>query len=671
MNKFLYFVASISLFLIFGCDRDDNSNDESWLAGALTSAKAKQLEGNWAIFQLVYSNQTLDVPVNFEDCGRDFFSFIGETDFIEYIFSNSFECTPELNQLNFSLSNGIINITNGFYYDQWVITELTANKLVFKFEFDTDSDGHSEIIKAICHRYEPPIEVDAYSNTFQWDNSNENLDKVKLKWRPYKGFNTFEKYEIYRLDEGCNISNTNLIATITDVNTSHFIDETAPNLENICYIFKLYTNKGLLGESTPVTVYTNSILANIVNLAVPVLNHNKVTLNWEQYQGYHFSHYVIETRNYSANIGSGFYEVKLAELHDIETTTYEVDLPYFSNPVFVIHAYNTFGLKSLSVIEGTNQQSTSFIREEILPINSIKFKAFSPNETVLYYSDYSHLYRYNYESKSVESSVEINSSSTVFLKVFESKFGTEVIINKGNQLKVYDTNLNFKYNLNVPLFSFDNLNLNEDGYWLLTDRTKLYSLSREANNLTLINSHTLYNEHFSTSDINTINLGQHKILVGNAEKNQGLIVEIDSEGMLTSGSTSVNFNTNSQWYNTSLFSEEGQYILNIADNKMYSTNTYTLLTTLNQDFFASFVSNDGSLIIGSNNNPKKTTTSFHEKKVRTFSYPDLNEQVYDTHGYPCFIFQNHLGQWVSVSKGLIGSLDSYPPENDIFIEIIE
>jgi hypothetical protein len=55
-------------------------------------------------------------------------------------------------------------------------------------------------------------------------------------------------------------------------------------------------------------------------------------------------------------------------------------------------------------------------------------------------------------------------------------------------------------------------------------------------------------------------------------------------------------------------------IVNIEDNTLYSTSTYNLVTTLNQDFFLSGISDDGSLIFGTNNNPMSSNSTFHEKK---------------------------------------------------------
>jgi hypothetical protein len=52
---------------------------------------------------------------------------------------------------------------------------------------------------------------------------------------------------------------------------------------------------------------------------------------------------------------------------------------------------------------------------------------------------------------------------------------------------------------------------------------------------------------------------------------------------------------------------------------------------------------------GTNNNPMSSNSTFHEK-VR-ISYPALKEQTYDAKGYPHVLYQNHLGQLVSISKG--------------------
>jgi hypothetical protein len=63
-----------------------------------------------------------------------------------------------------------------------------------------------------------------------------------------------------------------------------------------------------------------------------------------------------------------------------------------------------------------------------------------------------------------------------------------------------------------------------------------------------------------------------------------------------------------------------------------------------------------------------SNSTFHEK-VRTF-YPALKEQTYDAKGYPHVLYQNHLGQLVSISKGLIGSLKFSAVERDILLRLL-
>jgi hypothetical protein len=61
-----------------------------------------------------------------------------------------------------------------------------------------------------------------------------------------------------------------------------------------------------------VNVNTSDIEVSPVNLSQPSLNNSIVDLNWERYQGYYFSHYEIEVRNYSSGSGGGYQEQQLA-----------------------------------------------------------------------------------------------------------------------------------------------------------------------------------------------------------------------------------------------------------------------------------------------------------------------------------------------------------------------
>lgn len=675
-NRIFIFSLFIFSFLLMGCSGDDDSradSEASFTDGALTTATTQQLEGVWSIFQLEFEEQRYDVPISFQECGRDFFNYISGGEYREYIFSDNYQCVPDINLLTWTLSGGVITISNGTVSDTYVITKLTSNELEFKARADINGDGNLDIIKVICKKYEPPTEIDIYSGTFQWDSSTENRDKIYLKWDKYQGYNEFVKYEIYRLGANCNSSQAELVATISDLNQNYFIEENPPVQEDICYVFKIYTNQGMLGESNPITVNTDNIEVPLVQFEVPIISNGTIQLNWEQYQGYYFSHYEIEVRNYSSGSGGGYQEETIAEINSLLTTSYlDANPPYFANPVYVIHVYNIFGNRSSYTIEGQNQRSTDFERPEILPFGRISFPVVDPDSPVIYFFANGDVHRYNYATKTIEATIGLNTSTLSTIKIVNTnENGKELIVISGG-VKVYNANnLQFKYELNNGFISPDHLAVTEDGYWLFTDRQKLYSYTRMGNNLLFLNSNDLYNESFSSSTINVMDIKQGRILVGNYSKPNGLIVTIDANGLLSTTSQSVPMNLTSQWKNNSLFSDQSNYVLNVEGNTMYSVNSYNLITTLNAQFFPSGIGNNGALILGTNNNNTNDSEGFHEKKVRTLTYPSFNETVYESNGYPHFVFQNHLGQIVSISKGLVGVLDGYSVSNDIFVEVIQ
>lgn len=676
MKHFLKFILIICITI--SCNEEDNIVDSDNTKGiyeeAIKSATIEKIQGRWAIFEVEFENKITEAPISIQECGRDFFNFLPNQKYIEYIFDNS-NCTPQINNLKWTLSEGVITFTNGIEEkEEWIITELNSEKMIVRYQTDIDEDGTIEVFKFNCKPYIPPIEMDVYTQSFQWEYFVGTNDKILFTWDKYEGYNDFIKYEIYRSNEINNSTKQELISTITSASENSFTDLSPSATEKLYYQLKIYTDKGLLGESSIVTVTPSRIIVPLVSLKTPTLNNTTVNLKWEKFDGYYFSHYLIEVRNYSSGSGAGYQEEIVAKIEDVDITNLSLELPYFNNPVFVINAYNIFGTPNGSTIETINQRSTNFTRSEILPIDRIKFSEISDNETIIYLSDYSYLYRYNYTTNTIEKQVQINSSSIVFMKKISSIYGTEIIINVGGSLKVYDTNLNLKYELEIekPNFTFrtEHAVVNENGYWLITDREKLYSFTRTDNTLNFINSVELY-EGFSSSRINIADLKQNKILVGNYLKENSFIVNINNEGILEQSILPINLKTTSPWKNDGIFSEENKYFLNIEDNSLYSTDSYNLITKLNSEFFTSSIGNNGSLIIGTNNTPIPKQDSFHERKIRTINYPSLQEKEYETKGYPSIIYQNHLKQLVSISKGLIGNISGGSPEGEIFIEVID
>ena len=673
ISKFLSLFTCLLILTFSGCTSEDESGsiDDAFMDGALTSATNQQLEGRWSIYQAEYEGEVINIPSNFPECGRDFFDYRSGGNYREYIFDDNFECTPQINLLNWSLSGGVLTLSNGSASEDFVITELTENRLVFKLRADVDQDGNLDIMSLICNRYEPPTEIDMYSGSFYWNSMGENNDKILLEWDKYQGYNEFVKYEIYRLGEGCNNSDMQLITTITDVNQNQYIDLNPPAQDEICYVFKIYTNQGLLGESQPITVFTSSIQVPLIQLAAPVISNGTIQLNWQQFSGYYFSKYEIEVRNYSSGSGGGYQEEVIAEINSLGTISYlDEEPPYFANPVYVIHAYNIFGTRNSMVIEGQNQRSTIFVRDEILPFDRIRDSVFDPNETILYFYAEGQIHRYNYATQTLEHSTPFGSSSIQTIEVINSsQYGKELIVVESDISVYYAQTLELKYQIQIDFVNEEHLAV-KDGYWLITDRQKLYSYTRNNSILTLNNSHNLYNESFNISRINVMDIGGNRILVGNHTQNNGLILEMDANGYLSSNAVSVPMNLTSQWDNNSLFSDDLNYVLNVEGNTLYSTQTHNLIANLAPNYFSSGISSNGSTIFGSNNNTGNDPDGLHERKARFKSFPNLNETVYETKGYPHIFYQNHLGQIISISKGLVGTLDGYSVSNDIFIEVI-
>jgi hypothetical protein len=76
-----------------------------------------------------------------------------------------------------------------------------------------------------------------------------------------------------------------------------------------------FTKRRPVRRKQSVNVNTSDIEVSPVNLSQPSLNNSIVDLNWERYQGYYFSHYEIEVRNYSSGSGGGYQEQQLAVIN--------------------------------------------------------------------------------------------------------------------------------------------------------------------------------------------------------------------------------------------------------------------------------------------------------------------------------------------------------------------
>lgn len=386
MNKLSPVIVLLGLFLL-GCSKDDDlTPEEKFYDNALTSAQLTDIIGIWAIYEVEFDGTSVPVPINYPECDRDFFQFTENGDYNEYIIPNT-GCVPDITTNNWQLSSGVIKITNGSgQYYEYVIVELTSDKLVFKALFDADEDGTLDILTFTSRKYSP-TDIDVYSNTFYYDNNHPNFNnKILFRWEKYDGFYTFNRYEIYRTSNDCNINNAELISTIEYIETISYIDENPPAEESFCYFLRIYTNNGLLGESFGQWVSTENLDVRAVEMYDPIPSTNSIDLSWEKHDGLYFSHYEISVQNYLDGSGSGYQSTLLTTIEDVNVTTYtDSSPPYVENPVYKILVYDIFGNRNF--VNNNNipsSKESNYKRPEVLEMNTIYSVVSHPNETIIY-----------------------------------------------------------------------------------------------------------------------------------------------------------------------------------------------------------------------------------------------------------------------------------------------
>ncbi len=680
--KLSFFYSFVFLFLI-GCSKDDDDLDNSlntFYKNAYKLLTINNLAGTWSIYSITYDGQIGEVPNNYQSCSRDFFTFSTENTFSEYIFQDS-NCNFANNNYSVRISNGVIRLSNGVNYDEWVVTSISENQLVFKAKFDVDNDGTSEVIAFTAKKYQP-LETDLYTSSFNYDHNFPN--QMRLVWDAYKGFQTFEKYEIYRTIT-CNKSDAELIATITDAKTTFFIDEFPKPTKNSCYYLKLYTNKGLLGESYLVSISTNNIQLAEVTLAQPIANANSISLNWTKYTGFYFSHYEILMNNFEIGIiGYGDQTSVVAEIRDIEMTSFEQkDIPNFNNPTYYVIVHDIFGNKNY--LNSTNGKQTNIKNKKIIDIKNVQL--FTPDKTssavFLLGSTENYqetkLLKYNYSTKTIEAkSAKTGISNSRNIKLTTSATGEELFIGESfNTISIFKTgDLEYKYDL-----KFNEINLMYDfeelpnNIWVLIDREYLYTYKRNFTTVELISKE----RHFLTTQYNysyhLIKGKNNSVFVGHYEEPTCFSFSIDANGTI-SNKTVINVPIKSKDDLKTVYNSTQNTLVNLLENKVYSVANQSLLYSYESPYYSSILNTQGTTIYGTNNDASWSINenSLHKKEVIKTKLSPLSTSKIATDGYSHFIFENYKGQIISISSGLKRTNLYYGAPNstrDIFIEILE
>jgi len=668
-------------FLIITSCHDENDLIDS--KPIQTDAKKEDLMGVWSIFKVEYNGKTASVPPNFEDCGRDFFIYGNNNNYQEALFQQS-SCIPTQNNYKWDLNKGLLTLTNPSNgdFESLKINSLNKDTFIFSADIDLDGDNVNEEYTFTAYRYTPPKEIDVYSSTFLRREEEPFSNRIEFMWNKYNGYNTFVKYEILRSNTSdCSIASAELIKTITDVNTVNFIDETPPSNGNICYFLRVYTNKGLLGESNPQYVNPEFITPNNVDFKNTSNTDNSVTVSWQKYTGYYFSHYEIKVQDQNENGSYNSEDVVI--IKDINTTSFtDNNPPYVNNPVYSIQVHNIFG--GISFIDVyKNKIKTKFTRPEILPFDHIKFLTFDTNDQSFFFyakmpdNEY-RLVKYNYINKEITAEAfKLPSTYTsVEMKLTSSDHGKELVFYQNSQLWVYDSeNLTFKYSLDLGYLPADSFNYLGNNIWIVSDSDKVYTFKREKeNSLLKLDEKLHFSDHQGSGNYELTVINKNNVLLSHNNEGRAIHYTIDNEGYITNnGVKEISLKAK---YNSDLqVNSSASLLLNKQLNTVYNSSDFSLEFNYSIPMVTSNLNQSGTKIYGTNN-IRNAQNSDEEFKKELLIY-DIATKDYiprDTKGYPLYIIDDNSKNIISLSSGF--KRDQYYDthhgnEPDLFIEIIE
>lgn len=688
MRAKFYLLLLVFCTICLSCDTDDDAStpESDFYKGADVSASAADLTGIWAIFNVGFQGDIAEVPVVYPDCGRDFLIFSENGIYTEYAYQHS-GCEYVLNGLNWTLNKGIINLSNEFgQSDELVITKLNANELVFKMMLDVDDDGALDMVSLFLKPYTPK-EIDIVTPTFRRNQDAAFDELLSFSWQSYEGFNDFERYEIYRsAGSSCSMANAELIASINDLNTTLFTDVSPPVDPYLCYFLKVYTNRGLLGQSYAQSINTENIRPQSVTLYKPEVLNNVIHFSWQASTDPYFSHYELAFSNYGAGYASGQQEYSVVTINDREMTTYlDENPPRLENPYYVLYVHNIFGNRTAFFnSEVTTFQEVTFKRPEILGLSQVDSYAIDLENTVVYLygkegslRNNSNIHRFNYSTNQMEaiSNFTSNYGTKIPIKYINSGYGGEIILEQGSDLAVYDAmTLKYKYTLDLKLQGVDDFSYTPLGYWIVVNRNNVYTYVRDNANIELVDTKPHFPNLQNGYNYQAVVLKNNKLLVGHYNEPTSYLYALGANGILKQEQI-VAVPILENWYHDSQYNPNGNYFINFSENRLYSTTNFKLMESFESPYFPSGTSKDGALIFGSNNDPEWQITpeSIHEKKA--VIYNRLNKQVktVSTLGYPHVIFENAFGEIISISSGLKKDniRQNINEKSDLFIEVLK
>ncbi|MFG6686836.1 hypothetical protein ACGK9U_09665 [Mariniflexile sp. HNIBRBA6329] len=670
-------VCLIFVFII-SCTTDDIDSTKS----ILKYAKKENLYGVWSIYKVESQGRTADVPVNIQECGRDFFIYRENQEYDEFLFQESATCKPTQNKLKWALNNGIITLSDFENTGSQIVTinSLSATNFVFTAMLDFDGDNVNEPYTFTAYRYLPPNEFDIYTSSFTRVEEPMFSSHIEFKWNQYNGYNSFIKYEIFRSNDGCSVNSAQLIKTIEDVNLTSFIDENPPVAGSFCYFLKIYTDEGLLGESNAWYINTESIIPKNVAIVNSSYNDNSITISWEKYTGYYFSHYEIRVQDQNTSSSYNVQTVKIIE--DVNVTSFtDFNPPYVNNPVYSIYVHNIFG--NSSPLDMTkNMIKIGFTRDEILDFNNFKFLSFDAQSKSFFLYGKSiknemRLVKYDYLNKKIaaEAFKMPTSSTDTEMKLITSENGKELLFVQGGDLWVYDaSNLIYKYALkpnNSLVNSFAYLSNN---IWVVADGDYVKTYKRNGSEFLKIDEKLHFPDHQGSFNYEITKMDANTILLSHNNEGRAIQYTINSEGQITNNGIKqlpmyARYNSDIAVNNSS------NLILNKNRNTIYSSVNYSVVASYPNPVITLNFNKLGTKIFGTNNDVGTNGNYNHFKKelvVYDISNQGLSKLA--TKGYPLYVAEDDVGNIVSLSSGFPRTrYYDYRTSDvaDLFVEIIK
>ena len=106
------FLIVYTLVTLFSCSKDDElSTEQSFYDDAVTDASAELLVGTWAFYSGTYTGQNVQLPVNYLECGRDYFQFKENGKYVDILYQDS-ACNTLRSEANWSLRQGVVTLSD-------------------------------------------------------------------------------------------------------------------------------------------------------------------------------------------------------------------------------------------------------------------------------------------------------------------------------------------------------------------------------------------------------------------------------------------------------------------------------------------------------------------------------------------------------------------------------